>query len=197
MTVEPQPDWYDVFLSHAHVDAAVVESLASRLVDEGRFSVWLDRWILVPGKHWQQEMAKGLDLARTCAVCVGGKTPAGWFREEIQRALNRQTKDETFRVIPVILPGGDACLIDEFLELRTWVDFKDGIQDGYAFHLLTCGVKGVAPGRYEAKLGIVSPQMAGVREMLASIRTLRDEQLIDRDIAAEYQRRILDKLVGP
>jgi len=82
-----QPDEpFDVFLSHAHTEAEVVESIGIKLEDEAGLRVWLDRWVLVPGEHWQQQMAKGLDQAKTCAVCVGSNTPAGWFREEIERA---------------------------------------------------------------------------------------------------------------
>src|SRR5919109_1591030 len=93
--------FFDVFLCHAHVDAGFIELLVARLADEAQFRIWLDRWILVPGEHWQQEMAKGLEQAKTCAICIGQHTPKGWFREEIERALNRQTKDNSFRVIPV------------------------------------------------------------------------------------------------
>jgi hypothetical protein len=134
---------FDVFLSHAHVDAASVAKLAARLVDEGKVCVWLDKWVLVPGAHWQQEMAKGLNQARTCVVCVGKQTPRGWFREEIERALNRQTNDSSFRVIPVILPDGDPASVDSFLELRTCVNFSGGLEDPEAFHILVSGIKDV------------------------------------------------------
>ena len=59
---------YDVFLSHAHVDGALVEKIGDRLEDKAKLKVWLDRWVLVPGEHWQQRMAKGLEQARSCAV---------------------------------------------------------------------------------------------------------------------------------
>lgn len=188
---------FDVFLSHAHLDAALVEGLGARLADEARLSVWLDKWVLVPGEHWQQDMAKGLDRARCCAVCIGGETPQGWFREEIERALNRQTRDSSFRVIPVILPGGRRDLVDSFLELRTWVDFKNGVEDGGAFHILLSGIKGVPPGRYRPPPPATDSTVVSVREALARIRALRGEQLIDDDIALEYQRRLLDKLIAP
>jgi len=138
---------FDVFLSHPHTEAEAVESIGSRLADETGLRVWFDRWILVPGQHWQQQMARGLEQAQTCAVFFGASTPSGWFREEIQRALNRQTKESVFRVIPVILPNGDRRLVDDFLELRTWVEFKNGLTDADAFHLLVCGIRGVPPGR--------------------------------------------------
>jgi hypothetical protein len=187
--------FFDVFLCHAHVDAGFIELLAARLADEAQFRIWLDRWILVPGEHWQQEMAKGLEQAKTCAICIGQHTPKGWFREEIERALNRQTKDNSFRVIPVILPSGDPALVDNFLELRTWVDFKNGLQDGYAFHLLTSGIRGIPPGRNPHIQDINADALKLERERLARIRALRREQLIDDDIALEYQRRILDRII--
>lgn len=81
--------------------------------------------------------------------CTENKgTPTGWFREEIERALNRQTKDRLFRVIPLILPGTDPALVDSFLELRTWVDFSAGLENEDSFHLLVSGIKGIPPGRF-------------------------------------------------
>jgi len=186
---------FDVFLSHAHVDAEVVELLATKLVDEAGFRVWLDRWVLVPGEHWQQEMALGLDKAKTCVACIGQHTPKGWFREEIERALNRQVKDNSFRVIPVILPDGDPSLVDSFLELRTWADLRKGLNDNYAFHVLRSGIAGTPPGR-NPYMGIADAAKVNmVREKLARIRVLRSENLIDDDIALEYQRRLLDSLM--
>jgi TIR domain-containing protein len=186
---------FDVFLSHAHIDAALVGELAKRLTDDAAFDVWLDRWILVPGGHWQQEMAKGLNYARTCAVCIGKQTPQGWFREEIEHALNRQAKDQSFRVIPVILPGGDQNIIDNFLALRTWVDFSGGLANEETFHILVSGIKGVPPGRAPQTQDADEHKMRFVREQLARIRALRSEQLIDDMIALEYQRRLLDRMI--
>lgn len=187
---------FDVFLSHAHEDAEIVERLGVKLTDEARLRVWLDKWILVPGEHWQQQMAKGLEQAKTCAVCVSRETPDGWFREEIERALNRQANDPTFRVIPIILPNGDRAVVDDFLELRTWVDFKAGIGDGYALHVLISGIRGKPPGRYVANEAADNLALDGLRGKLRKIRSLREEQLIDDNVALEYQRRVLDDIIG-
>lgn len=50
---DESPEIFDVFLSHAHLDAEIVESLGSKLEDIEGLRVWLDKWVLVPGEHWQ------------------------------------------------------------------------------------------------------------------------------------------------
>ena len=186
---------FDVFLSHSHLDASFVEELAKRLEDEFGFRVWLDKWILIPGESWQQAIAQGLDHAKSCAVCIGEQTPNGWFREEIERAINRQTKEKSFRVIPVLLPKAQKINVDNFVELRTWVDLRNGLDDDWNFHLLTSGIRGIAPGRAPQEEQINKASHIKVREKLIDIRKLRSERLIDDVIALEYQRQLLDIII--
>ena len=98
-------------------------------------------------------------------------------------------------MIPVVLPGGDQTLIDDFLDLRTWVDFVDGVKDAEAFHRLKCGVQGVPPGRFQKHEKLVDKTLSEVKEKLHQIRVLREESLIDDDIALETQRRLLEVLI--
>lgn len=191
MSTEEEKD-FDVFLSHSHEDAEWVEELAKRLEDSAKLRVWLDKWILVPGKHWQQEMACGLNQAKTCAVCIGEKTPEGWFKEEIEKALNRQQKDKFFRVIPVLLPKAQTVNVNDFLEMRTWVDFKNDLDNKRAFHLLVSGIQGVAPGRgLEEEEASEQPQIQ-VRDELKKLKQYRKEEIVDEVVAQEYQRKLLD-----
>ncbi|GAA0909645.1 toll/interleukin-1 receptor domain-containing protein [Virgisporangium aurantiacum] len=194
----PEPD-YDVFLSHDHGDAVVVEELGRRLVTQFGFKVWLDRWVLIPGKTWQQEIAKGQDAAATCAVFVGASTAQGWFDQEVQRALNRQAAHSDYRVIPVLLPGavaGDPVdSIPAFAELRTWVDFRAGLDDPYALHLIKSGIQGIAPGPWPP---LADPLPGGGDVTLDEIE--RDLQALDRikpllheAIILETQRRIVSR----
>lgn len=136
---------FDVFLSHASPDKDIVEAIGARLIDDAQLKVWFDRWSLVPGQKWQQELLKGLDEARTCAIFLGSNTPSGWFKEEIDYALARQIERQDFRVIPGLLLGADSSILG-FLKTRTWVDFSNGVGDAYAFHRLKCGICGVPPG---------------------------------------------------
>ena len=185
---------FDIFLSHSHIDSPLVEELAIKLDDKANLRVWLDKWILIPGEHWQQAMARGLHLAKSCAICIGNQTPSGWFKEEIERAINRQTKDNSFRVIPILLPNAQNINVDEFLELRTWVDFKNGINDDNAFRILLSGISGVPPGRsYKREASDLF--YLQICQRLERIKELRHRGLLDDDIAKEFQRNLLDRLI--
>lgn len=182
---------FDVFLSYSHLDAEWVEDIAERLEDAEGFQVWLDKWMLVPGEPWQQAMARGLDQASCCAVCIGEQTPTGWFQQEIQRALNRQTKDPTFRVIPVLLPHAESVNVDDFLELRTWVDFRPGRDFDDAFYLLVCGVKGIVPERRPRPRSSTGAVAKTIDHQLQELRRLRQSKLIAGEVELEFQRELL------
>lgn len=139
---------YDVFLSHSHSDAKYVQKLAELLVDQEELKPWLDKWVVVPGGSFEQAITKGLEETKSCAVFLGPKKAGGWFEKEYEAALNRQAEDRSFRVIPVLLPGAVEKAINIFLKLNSWVDFREAKDFDYAFHLLKCGIKGVAPGRW-------------------------------------------------
>lgn len=79
---------YDVFLSHASADKAVVEEIAHRLLQES-VRPFLDKWHLVPGDVWVEGLEEGLDASRTFAVFVGPNGIAPWQNEEMGSALGR------------------------------------------------------------------------------------------------------------
>lgn len=185
---------FDTFLSHSHDDAEWVEHLAKRLEDDCGFRVWLDKWVLVPGKSWQQEMKKGLEESLTCAICIGGSSPEGWFLEEIERALDIQTKKQNFRVIPVLLPGAQIDHIPVFLSLRTWADFRDEHKSEYAFHVLRKGILGEPVGRWiEGKKDIIkATEIKFYEKKIQELAHLQGLGL-HKEVVIEYQRKILDR----
>jgi hypothetical protein len=186
---------FDVFLCHSNSEAEAVEVIGCKLKDEAGLRVWFPSWVLTAGDNFQMERAKGLQQSKTCAVFVGRNNLCGLVREEIEKALNRQMKERGFRVIPVILPNGDPSLVDDFLELRTYVDFKNGLADAEAFHQLVCGVRGISPGRLTKTEPSQCQSLASLKKILSTFRDLRCEKLIDEEIALEYQRRVLDEFV--
>ncbi len=189
---------FDVFLSHSHEDRTWVEGIARRLEDERGIHVWLDKWILVPGGRWQQAMGRALSGAHSCAVFIGGRTPTGWFSDEVQRALNLQVQDEKFRVIPVLLPdcpNDTSTVIPEFLELRTWADFREGQDVEYAFHVLVQGVRGESIGRWKGApyTTVTTEGSDDIEVRLAEWRRIKEAGGLHETVVIEIER----KLLGP
>lgn len=181
------------FLSHSHDDAPWVEGLARRLEDQCALKVWLDRWVLVPGRSWQQAMARGLEEAASCAVFVGAHTPTGWFQEEIERALDLQTRNPNFRVIPVLLPDADPSSIPSFLSLRTWADFRNGQDADYALHVLRQGIKGEPIGRWPVVPGpSPSGKLLQYEQKIAELTRFRSLG-VHEEVIIEFERKILDR----
>ena len=189
---------FDVFLSYSHHYAEWVEALARRLEDDRGFRVWLDRWNLIPGQSWQQGMAQGLNQANTCAVCLGEKTPRGWFRQEIEKALDYQTRNDNFRVIPILLrdvPEDTTDVIPPFLNLRTWADFREGRDTEYAFHVLCQGILGQPVGRWPGTLSqeTIKQGYIDAERKLKELRRLKLAGEIPETVVIEFHQKILSR----
>jgi TIR domain len=126
--------------------------LGARLRSAG-FNPFLDKWHLIPGEPFQPGLAEALDASACVAIFLGQSGSGPWHNQEMQYALNRAVRTRNdYRVIPVVLPGSDPSQIDGFLGLRTWVDFRPGLDDELAFRRLVAGIKGVAPDSAEGLL---------------------------------------------
>jgi hypothetical protein len=134
---------YDVFLSYHWRDHAAVETVAHALRQRG-LSVFLDRWYLVPGRPWPRALEEALGGCRALAVFLGPHGMGPWQQREKDLALDRQARDATFPVIPILLPGADPAL--GFLGLNTWVDLWGGLGDPLALAVLSAAVRGEPPG---------------------------------------------------
>ena len=140
---------YDVFLSHTSGDKDAVERIAQRLRTEAQLEPFLDKWHLIPGNPWQEELEQALNQSRTCAVFLGPAVVGPWENEEMRLALDMRIRNSAFRVIPVLLPNTqmpEKGPLPDFLRRVTWVDFRGGLDDANAFHRLVSGIKGIAPG---------------------------------------------------
>lgn len=200
MASQQRTDPFDVFISYSHSYVKWVEELASRLSDEHDFHVWLDRWVLVPGSQWQRAMVTGLRQASTCAVCLGKDTPRGWFLQEIQKALDLQTQNDDYRVIPVLLPDAPSDLSEvmpPFLELRTWVDFRDEQDGEFAFHVLVQGIRGEPVGRWRTRAASAAAESIGPASIADELRELAQYQpYLHESVLIEFQQKILSRRFG-
>ena len=136
---------YDVFLSYNSADGEAVHRIAEQLKRE-RLDPWLDKWVLTPGRSWQEEIVDGLASSSTCAVMVGPNGLGDWAREEMAVAHDRAAKDRDFRLFLVLLPGAPEITDPRlaFLRTRTWVDLRAGITDPDAFDDLVSAITGSA-----------------------------------------------------
>jgi WD40 repeat protein len=136
---------FDLFLSYHWRDREPVEALARVLRDRG-LSVFLDRWYLVPGQPWPQELEETLSACRAVAVCLGPGPMGPWQQRETNFALDRQARQPGFPVIPILLPGAEPAL--GFLSQNTWVDLREGPANFDVLQVLVLAACGERPGPY-------------------------------------------------
>ncbi|RYD29545.1 MAG: TIR domain-containing protein, partial [Verrucomicrobiaceae bacterium] len=103
-----------VFLSHNSADKPEVEALALRLSREDGIEPWLDKWNLIPGQSWQEEIEEAMRECDCCAVFIGRGDPehgvlGPWQNAEMRALISRQVTERgaRFAVIPVLLPGAE------------------------------------------------------------------------------------------
>lgn len=142
-------DQFDIFLSHNSADKPAVETLAHKLRDAG-INPWLDKWHLIPGTAFQYDLSDALRSCPTCAVFVGPKGLGDWAREELLVAQDRAAKEPAFRLIPILLPGVsdpfDYSKLPPFLTQRTWIDFRQGLDDERPLRAFVNAIQGKPPG---------------------------------------------------
>jgi WD40 repeat protein len=137
---------HHVFLSHSSLDKPSVERLGQKLEAVG-IRTWLDKWNLVPGNRWQEDIEEALANCSACAVFIGVGVIGPWQNEEMRAAIDRHAREGggRFRVIPVLLPGArrpERSRLPGFLWSRTWVEFGDSLDDAEAFERLVWGIVG-------------------------------------------------------
>lgn len=137
---------YDAFLSYNRVDAELVQRIGLRLKNEARLQVFLDKWNLVPGQLWLDDIERALDRSASCVVFIGTGSISPWSHQEMQAALQLRAAKKAIRIIPVMLPGAEWASLPLFLRSFTWVDYSKGSDDETAFEALKAGICGMTPG---------------------------------------------------
>lgn len=117
-----------VFLSHAHLDAAIVHKLYKRLVDDG-IDAWIDKEKLIPGQDWELEIRKAVRESDVVIVCLSQQfNRRGYRQKEVRIALDEAD----------MIPEGEIFIIPARLEecenlesLRRWHRVDLFTKDGY------------------------------------------------------------------
>ena len=127
-----------VFISHASKDDGFVKDL--RLALEGQdIPVWADSRNLRGGDKLKPEIDQAIEQARQVLVVLSPNTiNSPWVRTEIHKALEveRQQKNDGYRVIPLLLPGVEPSA------LKLWFDEEPV---GVSIHLKPGGLDEALP----------------------------------------------------
>jgi hypothetical protein len=182
---------YDVFVSYNSRDRDAVQRVATVLRDHHGLRVWLDSWVLPPGRFWQDHIEEGLQSSSSIAVFVGPGGFGLWEKPEVRVALDRQVKSRT-PVIPVLLPGAlmrdsGVARIDEvlppFLTQLTAVVFEGGLDDESAVARLYWGITGRNPlADSVATLPASPPMRAPVTDAGASALNAISDAILAGDV---------------
>jgi tetratricopeptide (TPR) repeat protein len=115
---------YDVFVSYAQSDGAGAAELNHWLRAQG-LRTFFDRSELKPGLRWISALEDAIGHSNAVIILVGARGFGNFQQYERELALARQTRDQAFPVIPVLMPGCQSPLTG-FLQLLTWVDLSRG-----------------------------------------------------------------------
>ena len=120
-----------------------VEAVAQSLTKHG-LKVFLDRWYLTPGQPWPKMLEQVLGSCQSMAIFLGDEGLGPWQQRERDLALDRQSRENSFPVIPVLLSQSDPGL--GFLKTNTWVDLTMGTDYAKAIGILVSAIRGKPPG---------------------------------------------------
>jgi hypothetical protein len=113
---------FDVFVSYARVDWRHAADIDSFLRAQGLTS-FFDRRNLSPGLPWVRGLEKALNATKAAIILVGPHGLGNTQQYERDLAIIRQTRDPSFPIVPVILPGAEVDRSFNFLQTLTWIDF--------------------------------------------------------------------------
>lgn len=117
---------FDIFFSYNSKDRLYVERIGKELI-ENNVKVFIDKWYLTPGLDWANTLEQHLTTCKAIAIFIGPHGFGDWQQREKWIALERQTRDSNFKVIPIILPGGTPSL--GFLAQNMWIDLREQDSD--------------------------------------------------------------------
>jgi hypothetical protein len=93
-------------------------------------------------------------------------------------------------------PSDPTEIMPGFLDLRTWVDYREGADTDYSFHVLVQGIKGEPVGRWplttrDTELSNTGSRYSIAVHRLQELRKLRAAGEISEAVRIEYEQKIL------
>src|SRR6516162_2767012 len=111
---------FDVFLSHAHKDGALVSEIDYWLTEKAGFSVWLDSRELGGGAFLATDLQRAIERCRGVLLIESEESVSrGWVKAEYNSAMDERSNNEAFRVVALRLPNAN---VKELMKGTTWID---------------------------------------------------------------------------
>src|SRR5271165_1378700 len=128
-----------VFLSHSSADAAGAKAVA-RLLQNAGLAVWLDLDRLTPGAPWLSALEDALQDSTHFVVLVGETGVQRWVDREVRYALDRNTLNPNYRVIPLLGPGAKEDGLPLFLKQQQYLRLNWREPDAHAVQELAAAI---------------------------------------------------------
>jgi hypothetical protein len=134
-----------VFLSHSSADAAAAKVVAQLLGNAG-LTVWLELNEVIPGNAWLPTLETALKDSTHFVVLVGETGVQRWVEREVRYALERNTADSAYRIIPLLLPGAKEEDLPLFLKQQQFLRLDWRQPDADAIQRVAAAIRNAPPG---------------------------------------------------
>jgi len=122
MTIPIQRRDFDIFLSHAHKDAAFVSQLDRWLTDAG-LRVWYDERELSGGALLATDLQAAIERCRGMMLVASDESLArGWVKAEYNSAMDERANHDAFRIVALRFPNAN---VKDLLKGTTWIDLRE------------------------------------------------------------------------
>ena len=119
---------YDAFISYAHADKSIVESIASGLQDRG-IKVWYDDWVIDLGGDTIHEVEIGLEKSKTLLLFLSNNSlTSDWVKLERNTAIFRDPVNKERRFVPVLIEKCNQNIPDTIKRYK-YLDLTDITND--------------------------------------------------------------------
>ena len=119
MSLPLQKRDFDVFLSHAHVDAVFVSQI-DRWLSAAGLSVWYDQRELAGGSLLATALQSAIERCRAVLLVASEEALGrGWVKAEYNAAMDEHANDEAFRVVALRLANAN---VKDLMKGMTWID---------------------------------------------------------------------------
>jgi|GEM_PF-3005719 len=135
---------YNVFISYNRADAAEVELLASDLVKNNGFVVWMDKSRLEPGRAWRSEIETAMNASESVLIAWGKRGLGPIQHQERDLAYSIRDSRPSLRVFYCLLPNSEQPQ-GSWANVDTWIRFSSALDEADARAELAAAIKGEAP----------------------------------------------------